>query len=395
MENWFVPDTPFPLPAFDDVLVLAPHADDEILGCGGLLAQLAPRGARISVLLLTDSGGYLSGSERLEYAQMRLEESKAAAALVGIQAVHVLDIHDRHLGHAPKALMQIVQAIQAAKPALLLAPAPSEIHPDHIAAARLALTALDCLAQQAWPVPEFWQYEVGQPLQTNCLIDITPVIEIKKQAMQCFLSQIKQQDYVQHILALNTYRTYSLPMNLGVRWAEAYRRFTVTDVQHLLQYQSSPHHLGLLSRMSQALEVAQAQSETQAIHWHELMSLSLPSKLSELTQAVSRSEQSSIDHQNKIFAGQARWEALLDQFKDIGSEFRAQKNDITRELGEAFSRWEQQASSNQALLDRFEKLHATLLDEHQKIVRSRSWRATAAFRWLGHRWRQLGKRDGG
>ncbi|MFN9708066.1 MAG: PIG-L deacetylase family protein [Burkholderiales bacterium] len=373
MENWFVPDTPAPLPDVDHVLVLAPHADDEILGCGGLLARLAQRGSHITVLLLTDSGGYFSGQDRLDYARLRFEESKAAAAIIGIKGLRALDIYDRHLGHTPKALMEIVRAIQEAQPALLLAPGPSEIHPDHSAAARLALTALDWLAQHALPIPEFWQYEVGQPLQPNCLIDITPVVEIKKQAMQCFPSQIKQQDYVQHILALNTYRTYSLPMHLGVRWAEAYRRFTATEVQHLLQYQGSPHHLGLLSRMSQALDVAQAQSETQSAHWHELISVSLPSKLSELTQTISLWEERRSDHQNKLLTEQAN---------------------ITRQWLEAASSWAQQMTGHQALIDQFEKLHRHLLEEHHKILNSKSWRLTAPLRWLENWWSQLRKRRG-
>ena len=53
-------------------LVLAPHYDDEVLGCGGLVAQLAAAGATVRVLFLSDSaGGDERVAERAAYAARR------------------------------------------------------------------------------------------------------------------------------------------------------------------------------------------------------------------------------------------------------------------------------------------------------------------------------------
>ena len=73
-------------------------------------------------------------------------------------------------------------------------------------------------------------YEVGTPLNPNSLLDITTYEETKARAIECFTSQLAQQDYGRQILALNAFRSYTLPT--GVRLAEAY---LIVDRQTLEQ----------------------------------------------------------------------------------------------------------------------------------------------------------------
>ena len=70
------------------------------------------------------------------------------------------------------------------------------------------------------PLPYLVQYEVGAPIKPNLLLNISKVWPRKLQAMQCFTSQLQTQNYAKHIEALNTYRTYALP--LDVSHAEAF-----------------------------------------------------------------------------------------------------------------------------------------------------------------------------
>ncbi|HSU80978.1 MAG TPA: PIG-L family deacetylase, partial [Thermoanaerobaculia bacterium] len=66
-------------------LVLAPHYDDEVLGCGGLAAQLAAAGAAVRVLFLTDSGGGAEAvADREAYGRRRREESARVCEILGL-----------------------------------------------------------------------------------------------------------------------------------------------------------------------------------------------------------------------------------------------------------------------------------------------------------------------
>jgi LmbE family N-acetylglucosaminyl deacetylase len=56
METWFLPTATSPLPPARSVLVLAPHPDDEVFGCGGCAALYARTGAAVQPHILTDGG---------------------------------------------------------------------------------------------------------------------------------------------------------------------------------------------------------------------------------------------------------------------------------------------------------------------------------------------------
>src|SRR6185436_261358 len=65
-------------------LIVAPHFDDEVLGCGGLAAQLAAAGSAVRVLFLTDGGGGVETVEdRDAYRARRREEAGNAVRALG------------------------------------------------------------------------------------------------------------------------------------------------------------------------------------------------------------------------------------------------------------------------------------------------------------------------
>src|SRR5450830_2122469 len=78
------------------VLVLAPHPDDEVFGCGGALADLLERGARVDVVLVTDgAAGARNEEERGRIASVRREESRCALKALGGGTVHAGGLPDR------------------------------------------------------------------------------------------------------------------------------------------------------------------------------------------------------------------------------------------------------------------------------------------------------------
>jgi LmbE family N-acetylglucosaminyl deacetylase len=194
------------------LLVLAPHPDDEVFGCGGLLALAAEQGVSVHVVVVSDGG---AGG----HAATREQECRAAAEVLGYLAgapgsLRFWALPDR--GVVPDdALVQRVRALCLETGAdWLLAPSPFEVHPDHLAVCQAATQAV------AGTAARLVYYEVGQALMANLLVDVTPVMARKHAAMRAFVSQLAQQDYGEHIAALNRYRSYTLGPD--VTHAEAY-----------------------------------------------------------------------------------------------------------------------------------------------------------------------------
>lgn len=211
MEDTLIPYQAGPLPADRHILVLAPHPDDEIFGCGGALALHADAGAQLHVVLVT--GGDAAGE-----AAARLEESRAAARALGIPAPACWGIPDRHVRNDADLAGRIRDAIVASGASLVYAPSLWENHPDHRGLAEATLQVVRELSHVGWMA-----YEVSAPLRPNLLIDIGPVLARKHAAMACFPSQLALQAYDRHLNALNVFRTYTLPAS--VQAAEAYEYY--------------------------------------------------------------------------------------------------------------------------------------------------------------------------
>jgi LmbE family N-acetylglucosaminyl deacetylase len=196
-------------------LVLAPHPDDEVFGCGGAILAHVQRGIPVSVIILTD--GSLYGD-----AAIRTAESRSAATLLGCGEPEFWAYPDRGLRHDQELVARLVQKIVATGTDVVYAPSPWEVHPDHRQTASAATQAVLLTGVR------IAYYEVGSPLRPNLLLDITAHAAAKMRAMQCFTSQMEQQDYARHIAALNQYRTYTLPREVTA--AEAYLLLSAAEL---------------------------------------------------------------------------------------------------------------------------------------------------------------------
>src|SRR5882724_203198 len=143
------------LPPGTRVLVLAPHPDDESIGCGGTLARWRQAGRAAKVLFLTD-GRQGSRSlralaehdpRRLE-AEQRLIETRRQEAKLALQALAVdefafADAPDGELWrHVESVAKVIARTVEEEGPDLIMLPFFTDRHPDHIAAGACLVRAL-------------------------------------------------------------------------------------------------------------------------------------------------------------------------------------------------------------------------------------------------------------
>lgn len=221
-EDHFMPHAAVDVIPAASVVVLAPHPDDEVLGCGGSLAAHAARQVPVTVVVATDGAPESVGANAGTLGRRRREESCAAAQTLGCGAPVFWNLPDRDLRYGEALIQRVMGAIAGAD--LVHAPSLREIHPDHLS---LGLAAVEAVRRIGAGVRLAF-YEVGSPLSPNVLVDITALEAKKRAAMACFASQLEQRDYAEQIAALNRYRSFSLSPQ--VRAAEAYLLVSAEEI---------------------------------------------------------------------------------------------------------------------------------------------------------------------
>jgi LmbE family N-acetylglucosaminyl deacetylase len=185
-----------------NILVIAPHPDDESIGCGGAICLHVKRGDRVSAVFLTSGELGLNQFPKEKAWAVREAEATNAAEVLGLAELTFLRKPDWYLGdHIKEAAAALKPILHAATPDLIYLPHEREWHPDHKAAApivRAALgrTAVSLRGYEIWsPITQYDHYE-----------NISSVMTRKLRAVRCHRSQMKEFPYDRAISGLNQYR---------------------------------------------------------------------------------------------------------------------------------------------------------------------------------------------
>ena len=212
------------------VLVLAPHPDDETFGCGGTLRMLVEGGIGVDVAFMTrgemgtDEGLCASPQQRRELAAVRTREAEAACGVLGVRSVQFLDGQDTRLAEQPQMATAIAGLFRRASYERVFCPWGRDGHEDHIATFGLLRRAV----QEHFAPTQFWLYEVWKPLAANTFVPIDRTLEFKRHAIEQYQSQLSQLNYREGFLGLAAYRSLFCPSS---KYAEA---FWVCDRSELL-----------------------------------------------------------------------------------------------------------------------------------------------------------------
>src|SRR5262245_54611931 len=144
-----------------NVLVVAPHPDDEAIGCGGAMCLHAARGDRVSVVFLTSGELGLAHLPRTDAWRIREGEATAAGRILGVSDCYFLHCPDWRLADSARDAAGLLHPVLAGEePAVIYLPHPQDSHPDHRAAARVLGLAL-----QVKSIPkQIYGYEIWSPL---------------------------------------------------------------------------------------------------------------------------------------------------------------------------------------------------------------------------------------
>lgn len=188
-----------------NVLVIAPHPDDEVIGCGGAVCLHAKDGDRVSAVFLTSGEIGLRHLPKEKAWGIREREAKQAAKILGIANLHFLRQPDWTLGdHVKEASSLLAPVLEKEKPQIIYLPHPEDGHPDHQAALGILRTALKRIRKLN---PQLLAYEIWSPLASHDVVtNITPVMPRKVRALRAHRSQLNDFDYVKGVIGLNQYR---------------------------------------------------------------------------------------------------------------------------------------------------------------------------------------------
>ncbi|MFC1417801.1 PIG-L deacetylase family protein [Streptacidiphilus cavernicola] len=197
-----------------DWLVVLAHPDDETLHCGGLIAHAATRGERVVTLTLTRGGAgrTLGVCNPDELPGVREAELRAAARALGVSHVELHDLSDGEVDQneaAAEALVTAALEKWCPRNVVCFPPNGFNGHPDHCAAHRVAVAALEShrrtgpgAAPAVWKITDAVPY--GEPPRSGYLLpeeverarlrptDLVPVgtaLEAKLRALGCYETQ--------------------------------------------------------------------------------------------------------------------------------------------------------------------------------------------------------------
>jgi len=209
-----------------NVLVLAPHPDDDVLGLGGLLNQLSKKKAKIKVIFIFNGErGTKDGKVDKKLITLRQEEAKKALSKIN-PTIEFVNLSDGEYSQINRYENLLKKEIIDNKPETIFTPWLVDEHPDHQIVTRKLVEVLKDSKNTGINI---WQYEIWSPLFPNKYVDIDKELMAKKEAIMAHKSQLICRDYQDGIIGLNQFR--AMQGNTG-KVAEA---FFVQSKEHFIK----------------------------------------------------------------------------------------------------------------------------------------------------------------
>lgn len=195
------------------MLVLSPHPDDDVIGCGGSIAKHVRAGARVTVVIP-------AGRERSMLAESYPgetfeAETDAANNMLGVHRCVKLTAPFGDLPPDRGFLTELVKIMREVRPQVVYLPHADDDDLEHQAVHQAGLTALRTAQSQfvhrhglAMPAPKLvLGYEVWAPLSRFQYVeDIGAQLETKVAAMRCYQSQLNHRSWDEGVRGLAAYR---------------------------------------------------------------------------------------------------------------------------------------------------------------------------------------------
>ena len=206
------------LQEFDDestlggsVLIISPHPDDEIIGCGGSLIRMLENGAKVTVLQLTDGSNTvaLRNCTPDVRKKVRLREAEVVAKELGLRELIMWKEADGHIKCTSENVIRLARILDRLRPSSIFVPFVNDTHRDHVIATEILRKALESSAVDLHGA-KVLSYEVWSLLPPNCFRVIDGVFDKKTKLLMKYRTGMKASDYVHYCESLASYHSYTL-----------------------------------------------------------------------------------------------------------------------------------------------------------------------------------------
>lgn len=213
-----------------NILVVAAHPDDEVLGCGGTIAKHVSEGDDVFVIFLTD--GETSRKNTSNYdVERRFTAAKKAASILKIRKTYFYQFPDNSLDTiATLDVIKVIEnAIKDCHPEIVYTHSSVDLNIDHEIANKATLTACRPLPDSSVKAiltyevlsSTGWAYNSKKFFQPNFFVDIKDFLHIKNQALACYSSEMRD---LPHPRSFDSVKCLAMTrgVSIGLNCAEAF-----------------------------------------------------------------------------------------------------------------------------------------------------------------------------
>jgi N-acetylglucosamine malate deacetylase 1 len=242
---------PIPIgpPFGDSMLVIAPHQDDEAIGCGGVMALQRKCGGALRVVVLHDGAdehGQIAMT-REELRERRNAESRAAARVISADEPTFVGSRDLRVD-AETIIATLRKIIESGRVDAVFVPFVLDGHPDHRACNAVVASALRGVHRRV----RVLQYEVWAHCIPNVVVVIDEVADLKAKMLACFEFANNAVDYAHATMGLNMAHSRLVPAGRA-RFVEAFFESPVAEYVQLVEAVERAEGRGRESNSAQSL----------------------------------------------------------------------------------------------------------------------------------------------
>ena len=211
------------------ILVVVAHPDDEVLGCGGTIAEMARQGAEVNIAILGEGAAARAGAQESQIIALRATATRVASTL-GARNLHIDSLPDNRFDAMP--LLDVVKIVEGLierfRPRTVLTHWEGDLNIDHAITYRAVLTATrpieNCSVKElyAFEVPSSTEWAFGHAFSPDTYIDISSTLAAKILAMQMYESESRACPHPRSPESLRALAQWR-GSTVGLRAAEAFQ----------------------------------------------------------------------------------------------------------------------------------------------------------------------------